>query len=111
MFTQVTCNNCGIGKGINYIFTITEWEKYCRSCGSHPSHEKTFDFCSLRCSRLYINKLEKHKCDDHYICKGVDAGKIKRVFAMCGVCHKDAWIPYRKGMNIKGMERYEDFIK
>ena len=108
MITVVTCNNCGKDKGINYEFTITKWDKYCKECGNNPHHDTSFSFCSLRCSRLYIAKLEKHKCKEHYSCNGLQMqkDKIKKVWAACSICHKLDVIPYRKGMKIKGLERY-----
>ena len=110
MLIHITCNNCGKGKGINYKFEVTEWEEPCNKCGEHKYSEKTFNFCSLRCSRLYIAKLEKHKCNEHYACRGLelekDMKKIKKAWVACEVCHKLEFVSYKKGMKIKGMENY-----
>ena len=61
---------------------------------------------------LYLAKLEKHKCRDHWNCMGQELKDVKRpynikkVWTVCGICGKFEAIKYRKGMKIKGMEGY-----
>lgn len=111
MFREVICDNCGKGQGINYEFSITEWEERCSKCGEQKSSEKAFEFCSLRCSRIYIHKLENHKCSGHYRCIGLDlynvkTGRIREVWVSCRICRKMESIPYKKGMKVEGLKHF-----
>ena len=111
MITLVTCSNCGKDRGINFEFAITEWAKRCGKCGEQGCHEKSFKFCSLKCSKLYLIKLDNHRCSEHYVCEGAELDKtlkkVIKVWVACSICRKLEFIPYKKGMKIKGLKHYQ----